>query len=394
MPAPVGALARVRKAANSLPSAARRTRSAWSSGAAGDRLDRRLAVEIEAHGRPPSLGIRSVAPPVVRGHARAALDPTARIGRMLAPGSAASAEPSAPPARPLVVQKFGGSSVGDADRIRRVARRIARERNAGADLVVVVSAMGDTTDELLALAAAITDEPDSRELDMLLATGEHQSATLVSMALHALGRAGDQPDRRPGRDQHRRPPRPGPDRQRRPAPGAPGAGRRPGRDRGRLPGREPGQPRGGRDHDARPGRLGHDGRGPRRPPRGRPLPGLHRRPRDLHCRSADRARRPAAAGDRLRGDARARPPGRPGDAGPGGRAGLGQRRRHRGPQLVRGCAGHPDQGGSVRGAAQQGSRPGPRPERGQGHPGRGARPAGRRPPDLRARWPTPGSTST
>jgi aspartate kinase len=88
---------------------------------------------------------------------------------------------------PLVVQKFGGSSLADADRIRRVARRIARERAAGSDLVVVVSAMGDTTDELLGLAAAITDEPDVRELDMLLATGEHQSATLVSMALHALG---------------------------------------------------------------------------------------------------------------------------------------------------------------------------------------------------------------
>ena len=93
----------------------------------------------------------------------------------------------APDGTPLVVQKFGGSSVADADRIRRVARRIARERAAGNDLVVVVSAMGDTTDELLALAAAITDEPDPRELDMLLATGEHQSATLVSMALHALG---------------------------------------------------------------------------------------------------------------------------------------------------------------------------------------------------------------
>jgi aspartate kinase len=90
-------------------------------------------------------------------------------------------------AAPLVVQKFGGSSLADADRIRRVARRIARERSAGSNLVVVVSAMGDTTDELLALAGAITDEPDVRELDMLLATGEHQSATLVSMALHALG---------------------------------------------------------------------------------------------------------------------------------------------------------------------------------------------------------------
>jgi aspartate kinase len=91
------------------------------------------------------------------------------------------------PAAPLVVQKFGGSSLADADRIRRVARRIARERAAGAALVVIVSAMGDTTDELLGLAAAITDTPDERELDMLLATGEHQSATLVSMALHALG---------------------------------------------------------------------------------------------------------------------------------------------------------------------------------------------------------------
>jgi len=88
---------------------------------------------------------------------------------------------------PLVVMKFGGSSVAGAERIKRVARRIARERSAGSNLVVVVSAMGDTTDELLALAAAITDEPDPRELDVLLATGEHQSATLVSMALQSLG---------------------------------------------------------------------------------------------------------------------------------------------------------------------------------------------------------------
>src|SRR3954447_23363675 len=91
------------------------------------------------------------------------------------------------PVAPLVVQKFGGSSLADADRIRRVARRIVRERAGGADLVIIVSAMGDTTDELLGLAAAITDQPDERELDMLLATGEHQSATLVSMALHARG---------------------------------------------------------------------------------------------------------------------------------------------------------------------------------------------------------------
>ena len=87
---------------------------------------------------------------------------------------------------PLIVQKYGGSSVGSAARIRSVAERIARARADGNDLVVVVSAMGDTTDELLALAAAVTDDPDPREMDMLLATGEHQSATLLSMALHAL----------------------------------------------------------------------------------------------------------------------------------------------------------------------------------------------------------------
>ncbi len=86
----------------------------------------------------------------------------------------------------LVVQKYGGSSVADADRIKHVARRIAREREAGSDLVVVVSAMGDTTDHLLDLAASITDEPDAREMDLLLATGEHISGTLVAMALQAI----------------------------------------------------------------------------------------------------------------------------------------------------------------------------------------------------------------
>jgi aspartate kinase len=87
----------------------------------------------------------------------------------------------------IVVQKFGGSSLADADRIRHVAGRIATERAKGMELVVVVSAMGDTTDDLLALAAAITDDPDPRELDLLLATGEHISGTLLAMALHARG---------------------------------------------------------------------------------------------------------------------------------------------------------------------------------------------------------------
>ena len=87
----------------------------------------------------------------------------------------------------LIVQKYGGSSLADAERIRHVAGRIARDRRDGADLVVVVSAMGDTTDHLTELAAAITDQPDPREMDLLLATGEHMSGTLVTMALHAQG---------------------------------------------------------------------------------------------------------------------------------------------------------------------------------------------------------------
>jgi len=87
----------------------------------------------------------------------------------------------------LIVQKYGGSSLADAERIRHVAGRIARDRREGADFVVVVSAMGDTTDHLTELAAAITDEPDPREMDLLLATGEHMSGTLVTMALHAQG---------------------------------------------------------------------------------------------------------------------------------------------------------------------------------------------------------------
>jgi aspartate kinase len=87
----------------------------------------------------------------------------------------------------LIVQKYGGTSVGDADRIRNVARRIAARRKAGDDLVVVVSAMGHTTDELIELASRVTDgHPEARELDLLLSTGETVSMTLVAMALHGL----------------------------------------------------------------------------------------------------------------------------------------------------------------------------------------------------------------
>ena len=87
----------------------------------------------------------------------------------------------------LVVQKYGGSSVADAECIQHVAGRIASRVESGDRVVAVVSAMGKTTDELIALAQLITSEPRAREMDVLLSTGEMVSSTLLSMALHALG---------------------------------------------------------------------------------------------------------------------------------------------------------------------------------------------------------------
>ena len=87
----------------------------------------------------------------------------------------------------LVVQKYGGTSVGSADRIKNVAARIKRRAEAGDHIVAVVSAMGDTTDELIDLANQITDHPAAREMDVLLSTGETQSSALMVMALQAIG---------------------------------------------------------------------------------------------------------------------------------------------------------------------------------------------------------------
>ena len=87
----------------------------------------------------------------------------------------------------LIVQKYGGTSLASAERIRAVAGRIAARKAGGDDIVAVVSAMGDTTDQLIALAGQITEHPDDRELDVLLSTGEIVSSTLVTMALHAAG---------------------------------------------------------------------------------------------------------------------------------------------------------------------------------------------------------------
>ncbi len=87
----------------------------------------------------------------------------------------------------VIVQKYGGSSVADPDKIRNVAQRIASSHDKGNQVVVVISAMGDTTDDLTSLAHKITDHPDSREMDVLLSTGEIVSSALLTMALHALG---------------------------------------------------------------------------------------------------------------------------------------------------------------------------------------------------------------
>src|SRR5688500_7855612 len=88
---------------------------------------------------------------------------------------------------PLIVQKFGGSSVANPEKILRAARRAIRSAQEGNQVVMVVSAMGDTTDDLLELAAKITDRPPAREMDMLLSTGEQVSVALMAIAIHSLG---------------------------------------------------------------------------------------------------------------------------------------------------------------------------------------------------------------
>ena len=98
-----------------------------------------------------------------------------------------SSAPPEPSSRPVLVQKFGGSSLSTAFRIKRAAQRIAASRQAGFAVVVVVSAMGDTTDRLLTLASRVARDPAAREIDLLLSTGEGVSAPLMSMALNDLG---------------------------------------------------------------------------------------------------------------------------------------------------------------------------------------------------------------
>ncbi|MBU3189329.1 aspartate kinase [Clostridium bowmanii] len=87
----------------------------------------------------------------------------------------------------VVVQKYGGSSVGSTERIKNIAKNIVKRKNKDTDLVIVVSAMGKTTDDLIALSKGITQEPDKRELDAILSTGEMISSALLAMAIKDLG---------------------------------------------------------------------------------------------------------------------------------------------------------------------------------------------------------------
>ena len=87
----------------------------------------------------------------------------------------------------LIVMKFGGTSVADADRIKRAAQRIVERRELGSRVVAVLSARGSTTDELIAMAEEVSHAPDPREMDMLLSTGERISCALCAMAINDLG---------------------------------------------------------------------------------------------------------------------------------------------------------------------------------------------------------------
>src|SRR5665213_2749053 len=87
----------------------------------------------------------------------------------------------------LIVQKYGGTSVGNPDRIKNVAKRVAEYRSRGDRVVVIVSAMSGVTDNLIKLAKEIMPLPSEREMDMLLATGEQQTIALTAIALHSIG---------------------------------------------------------------------------------------------------------------------------------------------------------------------------------------------------------------
>ncbi len=239
-------------------------------------------------------------PSAVRQQVRGAAHSTTASG----PDSSGNWRPLTPPGSPpvsLIVQKYGGSSVADAESIKRVAKRIVETRKAGNDVVVAVSAMGDTTDELLDLAHEVSPIPDARELDMLLTTGERISMALLAMAIKSMGvearsytgsQAGMITDARHGsaRIVEVTPVR-----------------LREALDEGAIV-IVAGFQGFNRDthghHHARPRRLRHDRGRARRRPRRRRLRDLHRRRRRLHRRPARRAEGAQDRRGHERGDAR------------------------------------------------------------------------------------------
>ena len=276
---------------------------------------------------------------------------------------------------PIIVQKYGGTSVGSVERIQAVADRVVRAREDGNDVVVVVSAMGHTTDELLAMANEIATVPDPRELDMLLTAGERIAMSLLGIAINARGcraasytgsQAGIMTDTQHGsaRIVEIRPKRI-----------LEALGVRQRRGARRLPGTEH-EPV--RDHDARARWIGPHGGGDGGGDRGRRLRDLHRRGGRLHDRPAHRAAGSQARRGELRrdaGDGRRR---RERAAVAVGRVRAANRRAAARAVLVRGRAGHlgPGSGGTdgrradLRGRARH--------RRGEGHARARARPSRRR----------------
>ena len=234
------------------------------------------------------------------------------------------------PTLSLLVQKFGGTSVADSDKILAAARRAIRAHQRGEQVLVVVSARGHTTDELIALAKEINERPAGprdghapldRRAGQRRPDGDGDPGP---------GRPRDQLHRGPDRHRHRQLPHQGPDPQHLDRADGPGARRGQDRHRRRLPGGR----RELQHHHPRPGRLRHDGRGPGRRARGRRLRDLHRRRRRLHDRPPGRPRGPQDRPDQLRRDARAGQPGGGRDALAVDRVRQEVRRADPRPQLV------------------------------------------------------------
>ena len=195
----------------------------------------------------------------------------------------------------LIVHKYGGTSMGSAERIRNVAKRVAKWVRAGHQLVVVPSAMSGETNRLLGLAKEVSPEKASaetmRELDMIAATGEQVSVGLLSLALQAEGTASGQLRRLAGADQDRQRVHQGAHREHRRRACARRPRGRQGGDHHRLPGHRRRRPH----HHARAAAAPTPGGGGGGGDEGRRVPDLHRRRRRLHHRPAHRARGAAAA---------------------------------------------------------------------------------------------------